>query len=227
MGGLTDYISTWETDYQSRQANIPLLKPEQAKGLTPTQRKYFAELFWHVRGHFAEFLWVLGSKAPDRKSKLVVVDNIADEFGARAENHTSHEVLYNRFAASLGSNTAEYPIGDINYPVFLLEYNRDHLRFLLKNSWDVCAAAFSAYERLDNFDYGAVEEIGKMWGLDKKALEFYEVHRGGHHFREVSEDLMGTWKRDSAAVKKGFEFIGDHQLGMWNNLSNAVFNYKS
>jgi len=216
---LKQYISNWEKNYQNRLRRIPIFNPKTAKELNAKRRQHFSELFWHVRGHFADFLWVHGSRAPDRKSKLIVLDNIADEFGAREETHISHEVLYNRFAKALGANTAEYPVTNRHYYDFLRDYNKEHLKFLLNENWDKCSAAFSAYERLDNFDYGAVEELGKSWELDPYALQFFEVHRKGDHFGEVSKPLNKIWRKNPQDVKKGFKFIGDHQIKMWKELS--------
>ena len=224
MDELADYITRWENDYQARLSQIPLLDQEQARKLSSSQKKYFAQLFWHARGHFAEFLWVLGSRAPDRKSKLIILENIADEFGARDDDHTAHELLYNRFARALGADTREQITLDA--PQFLKDYNREHLKFLLRAPWDACSAAFSAYERLDNFDYGAVEEIGKSWLLDRNDLQFFEVHRKSDHFGEVSEGLRKIHTENSQALERGFKFIGDHQIKMWNDLSGAILNQK-
>jgi hypothetical protein len=226
MDDLGTFVEQWEGDYQSRLKQVSLLDPSEASTLSLEQREYFAHLFWHVRGHFAEFLWILGSKAPDKKSKQVVLDNIADEFGARSDEHTSHEVLYNRFAESLGADTTMTPVDDAYYPTFLREYNQDHLRFMLGNDWNTCSALFSGYESLDNSDYGAVEEIGKAWGLDRHSLEFFEVHRKSDHFGEVSSELDRIWKEDQSAVTNGFTFIGKHQLAMWQELSTTIFGYE-
>jgi len=223
---LDTFLRQWEQEYQTQLDTIPLLDPQQANALSPQQRKYFAELFWHVRGHFAEFLFLLANLATNRNKRLMIVDNIADELGARADGHTAHDVLYNRFSKALGADTERYILASSPYPQFLRDYNQTHLKFFLDEPWDVCDAAFSSYEYLDNADYGAVEKVGKAWGLSRKELEFFEVHRKSDHFGEVSEDLSEIWVQDNKTVQRGFDFIGNHQLKMWRELSDVIFNYE-
>ena len=43
------------------------------------------------------------------------------------------------------------------------------------------------------------------------------------HFSPLSSVLEQAWNEDAEQIKEGFNFIGSHQLQMWNQLSDRIF----
>ncbi len=216
---LADFLKQWDESNSRFHKQIELFDPDKTKQLIRQQQRYFAEVFYHVRAHFGDFLWVLGTRAPDKRSKQLILENYAEEFGG---DGPSHERLYLDFAQELGADVTRAD----SYLPFMQDYNATHVNFLRTHDWETCMIAFSAYERLDNLDYKDLERVIKSFGLSGKALTFFQVHKHVQHFQMVSRDLQAYWDKDSKKVEYGFTFIGDHQNWMWKNLSDTVFAFQ-
>lgn len=219
---LAEFLKEWDELIELDHSRIPLFDPEQTKNFTRQQQACFAETFCHARGHFHEVLWSLGVRAPDRKYKQVILDNIADEFGG---DGPSHEHLYRRFADYVGADLTKQE----TYLPFLQVYNRDLLGYLCNRDWDEAVGAFCAYERLDNAEYRDLERLAKSFGVnDEKVLMFFKVHRYVTHYDDGSRGLglQDLWDRNPGAVRSSFGFIRELQRVMWQNLSDTVFGSK-
>ncbi len=210
---LPDFLQEWDAYNNVAHKKIPLFLPS---ALTKIQQQYFARLLYHARGHFSEFLWVLGSLASTPEDKKLILQNIGEEFGG---SQPSHEMLYFRFAESLGVNLRLEPVREHYYEQFLQKYNKDHVSFLIDRAtngdWDTCMAAFSAYERLDNLDYPDLLRLVTTFDIPDPALEFFRVHCEVQHFAMVSTGLEALWNRQPDAVQHGYDFIANHQIKMW------------
>lgn len=228
MQTLRDFLKSWDPNYNRATQAIALFDRTKLLKWTPEQKKFFARTLYHSRGHFYKFLWYLGSKAPSKECKEIVLDNIRDEFGIGTDgvNRSSHEELYWRFAKAVGLDTNaiihEEILGEATNLPFIREFNQGHLDYILTRLWDDVWAAFSAYERLDNLDYENLYHLAVRLGISGKALVFYEVHREVEHYEAATPLLEEIWKRNPDAVRRGFHFIGDHQLKMWKQMSDAV-----
>ena len=219
MKTLESYLQSWDAAYNEESVKIPLFNPSNRTQLTSAQKQLFAKAFYHARGHFYRFLWMVGSFAETEDEKRVVIDNIMEEFGGR---HRSHERLYFDFAESLGVDVVAEIQSETAYAPFLVAFNKAHIDWLLSHDWNHKWAAFSAYERLDNIDYENLYRIASAMNLGEKELRFFDVHRHVKHFDGASVSLLKMWEISPDSVKSGFEFIGQHQLKMWRNLSNLV-----
>jgi len=222
---LDNFIRNWDQQYKAAQSEIRILNPFLAGMLNKNRQGYFAKTFWHARGHFGDFLWLLASHAPDFESKKIILSNIEDELGANDPANDAHEQLYIRFANAVGAEVRRSWVDDKYYLPEIRRYNKGHLDFLLNHNWNTSMAAFSAFELLDNHDYDALDKVAKSFGLDEKERQYFIVHKDSDHFGEVSQGLEQRWQNDHHQVLVAFQFIGSHQLKMWKDLSEAVFNY--
>lgn len=216
------FLTKWQETYINRAATIPLFKRELAEQLSRPQQKYFAEIFYHARGHFHEFLWYLGNYAPDNETKQIILKNIAEEFGGNAP---SHELLYINFAKSLGANVSKKSHRDKFYLPFLKKFNDGHCTWLENNSWQGNICAFSAYEKLDNIDYVNLYQLAEVFNLPKTALIFFNVHIHVTHFETTLEYVKNIWETNPCILEEAYSFIANHQIDMWQKLSQAVFDY--
>ena len=228
MQVLQNFLQSWDPNYDRTAQATALFDQTKPLEWTPGQKKFFARTLYHSRGHFYKFLWYLGSKSPSKACKEVILDNIRDEFGIGADgvSRSSHEQLYWHFAEAVGLDTdaiiREEILGEATNLPFIREFNQGHLEYILTRPWDDVWAAFSAYERLDNLDYENLYRLAVRLGVSGKALVFHEVHREVEHYEAATPLLQDIWERNPDAVRTGFEFIADHQLKMWRQMSDAV-----
>ena len=147
---LEGFVEDWVNTYKKQLQKIRLFQPLHPSTLSKQQKTYFVKAFYHIRGHFHDFLWFMGNHAPSKEMKSIVLNNIAEEFGGHCY---SHEQLYAVFASKLDVDIVEEIINCDTYEPYILEFNKGHLRWLNSHNWPGCLSAFAAYECLDNIDY--------------------------------------------------------------------------
>lgn len=215
------FITEWEKAYRSEIAQISLFNPELTQKWTIKQRQRFVKIFYHVRGHFHDFLWYMGNHAPDADTKKIVLSNIAEEFSI---NGLSHEQLYHDFANALNVPIEEVIQKDCYLP-FVREFNNNHMTWLVTHDWVGCFSAFSAYEKLDNVDYHYLYHLAESFDLARKALTFFSVHLHVEHFDVTLQKLIAMWDKNPTIVREAFDFIASNQLEMWKKLNNEMANF--
>ena len=215
-----EFIDTWDLQYKRQISSIKLFSAVSDCALTQKQKVYFVKVFYHIRGHFHDFLWHMGNHAPNGPAKKIILENISEEFGG---DRYSHEQLYYNFSKSLGVDIKQEIVSESAYDEFVINFNKGHLEWLIKNDWISNLAAFSAYEHLDNIDYPVLSSLARRIGTPDHALLFFTVHEKVKHFDSLLEVLLDAWVLSSEKVIQGFEFISRHQLAMWNGLSNKIF----
>ncbi|WP_164503850.1 iron-containing redox enzyme family protein [Rickettsiales endosymbiont of Stachyamoeba lipophora] len=218
---LLSFLNNWDANYQNKVRAIDLFKPQLTSKWAWEQKAYFCKIFYHARGHFHEFLWYLGNHAEDKSTKDMVLHNMAEEFNGSAR---SHEQLYLDFAETLGVKLDKELIEEESYLPCIKEFNKEHLRWLHTNDHNARLSAFSAYERLDNIDYINLLKLVDSMGVNKKGQIFFKVHALVKHFETTEKELQDIWNHTPEKVIQGFNFISEHQIKMWHNLSNEVFN---
>lgn len=218
---LDDFLKDWDKEYIKQALDIPLFIPELTSQWNKKQKIIFANIFYHARGHFHDFLWYVGSHAEDKETKDIVLKNISEEFNGAAK---SHEQLYLDFASSIGADVSKSLIDDSYYAPFAKEFNYNHMKWLHENSSKHRFAALSAYEKLDNIDYLNLLTLVKSINVERKGQIFFKVHSLVEHFAPTHDKLCDIWNDSENIVKDSFNFIGYNQLKMWKNLSEAVFN---
>ncbi|MCP4475137.1 MAG: iron-containing redox enzyme family protein [Gammaproteobacteria bacterium] len=216
---LQDFLSDWDARYQQGVDKLPLFKPAITQQWSEVQQQQFVRLFYHARGHFYKFLWLLGNEAPNQADKAIILANIQEEFG---EEGLSHEKLYEIFAQTLGVEVRDEFFYDFYHAPYLKEYNLTHLTWLDAQDWQGKSAAFSAYERLDNIDYQHLENLASSLGVKGNGLAFFKVHNKADHFDRTVAMLEKIWANDRQQVNRAFAFIGRHQLNMWTWLSTTL-----
>ncbi|MDF1654913.1 MAG: iron-containing redox enzyme family protein [Coxiellaceae bacterium] len=221
--GMEAYLSEWDAEYKREIKKIDLFNADKTSAWSLQQKQFFIKVFYHLRGHFAEFLWYMGSFAPDSNTKEMIIRNIRDEFN---QNGLSHEQLYFLFAEAFDVDLTFELLDETAYLPFARDYIQGQLRWLRSNDWNHRLAAFAAIERLDNVDYASFRDVATSIGAEKKALTFFNVHICADHFEGVLASAFGElWQKDQALVRNVFSFIKDFQIQMLNQLSNAVFSY--
>lgn len=216
---LDTFVAEWLQNYKEGVEAIDLFNPERAETLSLQQRAFFAKAFYHARGHFHDFLWFVGNHT-SHEVKQLILDNVAEEFGGEGR---SHEQFYYEFAAALGVDLTDEVVNETTHLPFVQEYNRTHLRWLASHDADSLLAAFSAYEKLDNPDYNNLYALGKSFNLGNRGLIFFDVHRHVEHYEATMNFLNQVWETSPKKVMEAFEFVGRHQMNMWQQLSDAVF----
>jgi hypothetical protein len=215
---LEEFIKNIDYYYIKKLQKIPLFDSQKTPFLSAEQKQLFCKVFYHLRGHFHDFLWVMGNFLPNEKLKQIVLTNISEEFGVRC----SHEQLYVRFAEALDVDIIEEIKEEKYYLDFAKKFNRGHIKWLLNHDWEHKMSAFSAYERLDNVDYPHLFNLAKTFELSDYHLSFFRVHTVVQHFENTEEQIGNIWKSDKEKVMLGFCFIYNHQLQMWSSLSDVV-----
>lgn len=196
---LDQYLASWDESYTKYVSQISLFNPQKTTQWSAAQQKHFVKTFYHVRGHFHCFLWFMGNFAPDKASKDMILQNIIDELGDQA---LSHEKLYHIFAEHVEVDIVPEMLEQKTYLPFIQEFNKGHLRWLSDKDWPTKVSAFAALKRLDNVDYVNAKAIAESLGLCGQALTFF-----------------------AEKAKYAFQFIKEHQINMWQNLSNEIFGY--
>ncbi len=221
------FLSSWSEEYRTQAQKVRLFTADSAevRGWSACQKKMFAGLFYHARGHFHQFLWHLANQG-SHEQRAVLFENIRDELGVAP--YSPHEILYARFASEFGINIQAEIFGeserwDLH---FLRGFNEGHLRFIFTHEQDANWALFSAYELLDNVDYVNLLNLARAMGAnDPKTLEFFEVHVRSDHHAQTQKLLRDVWIHNSEAVREAFEFIAKHQLSMWQGISFTIMPY--
>lgn len=218
MSTLVNYTDKWSRDYTQRLTKLDLFKPEFAKNMSLAQKHDFVSYFYHIRGNFYKFLWFMGSFAPDTRYKESLQSNIREEFGIAR----SHEEWYLDFALSHGVDLKAEILEEKYNADFIKAYNKVHIDYIIKNSYDIAWSTFSAYEKLDNIDYPALLTLAIDMGASPKGLTFFRIHANGNHYDHTEPLLQKIWDQNSESVKIGFEFIASHQLKMWSDLNKVL-----
>lgn len=219
---LNYFINNWEGDYTNQIAKIPMFNFELAKTCTTKVKQDFARVFYHARGHFQDFIWYIGNHANDAETKKIILKNIAEELNFSAR---SHEQLYLDFAQSLNVDISDDFLEEKFYTPYVKEFNYGQIKWLHQHDADERFAALAAYEKLDNIDYKYLLDLAEALGVSKEGKRFFKVHTLVEHFQPTVSKLESIYKLSPEKVIKAFEFIGNHQLELWKNLSKNVFGY--
>ncbi len=219
---LIQYLYEWDDIYKKSINDIPLFNKNVDLSWSKEKKQDFVKLLYHVRGHFSDFLWCIGNKAPNIKSKNIILYNYAEEFGG---NFCSHEQLYFYFAEAMGISSPKDVIDKKYYKPFLKKFNQGHLDWLKTNAWNGCLGAYAAYERLDNLDYVNLLYVAEKMGASNKGLIFFKVHSKAEHFDSTIDLLAESWLEDEETVNASFQFIAEHQVNMWKKVSNELLSH--
>lgn len=220
MQTLDQFVQEWQAEYASAIKNIELFDLDRIRHLKLRQKQLFVRAFYHARGHFYRFLWFMGSLAPSAEFKKIILDNLDEEFG---RDKKSHEQLYMEFAQGFEVSVRDEILTECANLPCTKAFNQGHIDWLISHGWDQRWAAFSAYERLDNVDYPNLYNVAVALGAQDRQLLFFQVHCAVQHYQEASPLLEEIWLRNPNAVRAGFDFIGQHQLRLWEGLSKAIF----
>jgi pyrroloquinoline quinone (PQQ) biosynthesis protein C len=224
---LTTFIHQWKQNYQTKIDQIPLFKLQRV--LSDIEIEKFVRYFYHIRGHFNQLLFVFADTLPKeingQSVRGSISENMEGELGLKAGLDTHNNYYYN-FATSLGFGDLRITeeVEEKSYLDWIKKYNTEHRRFCYANTYATSFGAMYAYEILDNIDYTILFNLvtQNISECDKK---FFEVHKYVGHDTMVEKDLDTILSADPEnwlEVQKGFDFIGHHQLQMWNNLNNEI-----
>ena len=174
-----------DNDYCRRLAAIDLFNYDKTALWSVRQKKIFAAVFYHVRGHFINFMWYVANFATDEQIKKIILQNIHEELGIGTK--FSHEKLYEHFAQECGVDIKHELVHETHYLPFAKEFNQGHLCWLTEHDADEQFAAFASYERLDNIDYLYLNKFTGSLNLSSRAKAFFNVHVNVEHFDATLE----------------------------------------
>ncbi len=217
----SQFLAQADDEYRKKLSTIPLFNAVKTATWDANQKRMFAAIFYHLRGHFINFMWFIANFSADSLSKSIILDNINEEFGT--ENRLSHEQLYANFAEEYGVDIHDEIVNETHYLPFARRFNKGHLAWLAAHDAEAQIAAFAAYERLDNIDYIYLSECALSIKTSPKGMMFFKVHTHVEHFSSVLEKLEPIWKLRSDKIKEAFAFIYSHQIEMWQTLSDEIF----
>ncbi|CAM3020953.1 Uncharacterised protein [Legionella steigerwaltii] len=218
---LQHFLHQADLDYRQSLSFIPLFDPEKTCSWSATQKKNFASIFYHLRGHFINFVWYIANFSCSELTKKIILENIHEELGIGSR--FSHEMLFERFAKECGVDIHDEIINETNYLPFAKGFNKTHLQWLAEHDEEERIAAFAAYERLDNLDYLHLVQLADSINLSQHASTFFKVHAHVTHFDSTLELILPIWEKNPDKVIQSLHFIYTHQHQMWRNLSNHVF----
>ena len=218
---LDAFLESCDAAYKKVLNQVPMFScSDSISTLSSAQKQRFIKMFYHIRGHFHDFLWYLVNYAPNEDIKALILDNIAEESG---RDRHSHELLYDNFAQEFGVDSQQEMLNEDNHLPFIRAYNKAHLSYLVQHDFDHCFCAYSAYERLDNIDYDKLYQFAKNIGTSKQGLIFFDVHRQVEHFETTESYLLKYWQKNSDIVKKSYQFIYQTQIKIWTELSEHIY----
>jgi Iron-containing redox enzyme len=218
MQSLQEFTNRATLDYQNKVKNLQLFQPEFAQNLTLEQKQKLILTFYHIRGHFYKFLWFMGSTAPNKEYKKVIMGNITEEFGSVK----SHEQWFFEFAKEFGVDCNSEILHETHNHDWVKEYNNGHIEYILSNNWDKTWSLFSMYEMLDNTDYSNLYYLASNIGSTKKGLVFFEIHRNASHYDNCNDLLQKVWDKNPDDVVEACNFVLDYQCKMWERLGECV-----
>lgn len=218
---LSQFLHQVDLEYRHTVASIPIFDPHKTCAWTKEHKKNFASVFYHLRGHFINFMWYIANFTSNELTKKIVLDNIHEELGTGS--CFSHEMLYERFAKECGVDIHDEIVNDTHYLPFAKNFNKSHLNWLAAHDEDERICAFAAYERLDNIDYPYLVKMVDSIDLTEHAKTFFRVHTHVTHFDSTINLILPIWEKTPDKIIKGVNFIYTHQQQMWNTLSNHIF----
>ncbi|MCW8418307.1 iron-containing redox enzyme family protein [Fluoribacter dumoffii] len=215
------FLHKADSDYRHSISSIPLFNSQKTWSWNSEQKKVFAAIFYHLRGHFIDFAWYIANFTCNHSTKKIILDNIYEELGIGTR--FSHEMLFERFAKECGVNIHDEIVNETNYLPFARKFNKGHLRWLSEHDEEERIAAFAAYERLDNLDYSYLVQMAQSINLSQHACTFFKVHAHVTHFDSALELILPIWETNPEKIIQSFHFIYTHQNQMWRDLSAHVF----
>lgn len=218
---LSDFLHQSDLMYKDSLSTIDLFNPKKTSTWSTFQKSYFAAIFYHLRGHFINFVWYIANFSKDEAVKNIILQNIKEELGSN--NRYSHELLYERFANECGVNIHDEIINETHYLPFAKSFNKAHLQWISSHDLHEQLCAFAAYERLDNLDYPLLLNLANSLNLTNPATAFFKVHVNVAHFDSTRDLIQPIWDGTPEKVSNSFNFIYSHQLTMWQEFSDRVF----
>lgn len=215
------FLTHADGEYRQKLAALPLFDINKTSMWDVKQKELFAAIFYHLRGHFINFMWFIANFAPDDTTRNIILNNIKEELGSK--NQLSHEKLYGYFAQECGVDILDELVNQTHYLPFARQFNQRHLSWLAAHDAEAQIAAFAAYERLDNIDYLYLTNCASSLNISSKGMIFFKIHAQVAHFSAVIEKLLPIWQDSNDKIIDAFDFIYSHQLHMWQKLSDTIF----
>jgi hypothetical protein len=216
-----EFIHSKDSEYRDQIGSLALFQPQTTGLWSDEDKQRFASVFYHIRGYFIQFMWYVANFSSDDTVKSILMDNIKEELGVGGKK--SHEQLYSDFAVCCNVDIQDEIVNQTNYLPFAKAYNKDHMVWLKDHSSNARLAAFAAYERLDNIDYDYLYQLSDSLALSKEGSLFFKVHTLVEHYEPTEALLKEMWLENKHDVIDSFEFIYNHQLNMWRQLSDYIF----
>ena len=182
-----------------------------------TLRAYARQYFHHVEA-FPRAVSAVHSACPDRKGRLMLAENLAEEEGVEAGKQ-DHATLWLMFACGLGETEDAVREQELNPETQALV---DTFRKLSRQSYAAGLGALYAYEsQFPGVASAKIEGLIDRYGItDEPTLRFFRVHESADlEHSAVCRTLLDLLPADqkAEAIAAGEELAG----ALWNFLSGV------
>ena len=154
--------------------------------LTQDELREYAKQYYHFVKHFPRFVSCVHSNCDDRKTRDMLMQNLADEEGYKT-GVSNHPELWMNFAKSLGLTEDEVRNST---PLRETEYLVDGMYELTRSpEIELGLAALYAYEsQVPEISKTKVEGLKKFYGIENyEAVEYFIVHEEADIYHSQDE----------------------------------------
>ena len=184
-------------------------------------REYACDYYHHVAA-FPEYLDKFERRLPDGAVRELVIDNKADEEGAKAADRRTHADVWLDFAEGMGANRAEAanhePVAEIKQ--LIAQFNQ----IASTGSTAEALAAFYAYEsQVPRVATEKERGLTDLYSADKKTSYYFALHKSFDilHSRSWLDCLENEIARDPQAKEAALSAAEKTAKALWNALDGV------
>jgi pyrroloquinoline-quinone synthase len=193
--------------------------------LTKQELQEYAKQYYHFVKHFPRFVSCVHSNCDDRKTRDMLMENLADEEGFKT-GMKNHPELWLDFTRSLGLTDEEVKSAA---PIREVEDLVDGLYELTRSSdYELGLAALYAYEsQVPEISRTKIDGLKQFYNIDSaEAVEFFKVHEEAdvYHSKDELNAILEKCKTDKDG-KRVLNTVDESAALMWNFLDGVYNNY--
>ena len=193
--------------------------------LSQDELKEYAKQYYHFVKHFPRFVSSVHSNCDDRKTRDMLMQNLADEEGYKT-GVNNHPELWMNFAKSLGLTEEEIKNST---PLRETEYLVDGMYELTRSpEIELGLAALYAYEsQVPEISKTKIDGLQKFYGIDNyESIEYFKVHEEADIYHSQDElnailERCGTKEEEDRVVTTADEAASLQ----WSFLDGIYDNY--
>ena len=193
--------------------------------LTQDELKEYAKQYYHFVKHFPRFVSSVHSNCEDRKTRDMLMQNLADEEGYKT-GVNNHPELWMNFAKSLGLTEDEVRN---SAPLRETEYLVDGMYELTRSpEIELGLAALYAYEsQVPEISKTKVEGLQKFYGINNyESVEYFKVHEEAdiYHSKDELDAILERCSNEDEE-KRVVTTVDEAAALQWTFLDGIYENY--